>query len=768
MVLDTKSKNYSIIVKIILILLSVSMFAGAVCCAERVVSTAIAYDVGFEDFNGKSLNREVGQSVQLNTLVFRDIAYMDNGIFFENSDAIRKELSSKRDDFVNAALSAYKSNRSEYDRAVRYDEEEFGEFFTYDYLIEYHSNEYYFDFTIHVYESDGIDFGTTSDEDAEAKFNIIFDEFINTNNFSNYVYDLYPSEATADLCFVVKDTKNHLTFSNVDDFDEEILKEREFAFIVKNGNVVYSNGFNPIFEDESNTFRKDLEYYAYVEPDNTCYNDYTAAIDSANKCRGINLLSNTIAAGVMALLSLVFAVIGFAICGKKDKNGKIKRALIDKVPTDLHLALTVGAQIGLGFLFAFVYDTILNFAYPFERYLYFAVYGIAALIWALLMEFLTSFIRVCRSEKKVYQNTLLYLIIKYIIIKPCGFLFRNLKSLFAYQPANFKKSLRAIIIGYGILNALFLFLFFLCVMINAPGGFGFLFLLSVGINIALFVFIVRYIKTLDTIITAAHFRQPPQVDYNKLPNSLKTLVNSLNYTRTELQNAVDKAVRDERMRTELITNVSHDLKTPLTSIITYVDLLKNCDIENEDAKEYIAVLDEKGSRLKRLIDDLIEASKITSGVINVESINLNLSELATQAVVEHQQEFADNGLTLVFKGDEKNIGAFADGKKTYRIIENLISNARKYSLRGTRVYADVYETQNFSIFEIKNTSAEALNISPDELKQRFVRGDKSRANEGNGLGLSIAEELCKAQGGHLNITIDGDLFKVQVMLPKTK
>ncbi|MBR3150023.1 MAG: HAMP domain-containing histidine kinase, partial [Eubacterium sp.] len=213
---------------------------------------------------------------------------------------------------------------------------------------------------------------------------------------------------------------------------------------------------------------------------------------------------------------------------------------------------------------------------------------------------------------------------------------------------------------------------------------------------------------------------------------------------------------------------SHDLKTPLTSVINYVDLLKGCDIEDKKAKEYIVVLDEQGKKLKRLIDDLIEASKITSGVINIELININLSELATQAVVEHQQEFSNNGLELVFKGDKKNISAFADGSKTYRIIENLISNARKYSLKGTRVYSDVYETENYSIFEIKNTSAEQLDISVNELKERFVRGDKSRTNEGNGLGLSIADNLCKAQGGHLNITIDGDLFKVQVMLPKAK
>ena len=170
--------------------------------------------------------------------------------------------------------------------------------------------------------------------------------------------------------------------------------------------------------------------------------------------------------------------------------------------------------------------------------------------------------------------------------------------------------------------------------------------------------------------------------------------------------------------------------------------------------------------MKRLIDDLVEASKITSGVITLNLVQLDLGELATQAVVEHQQEFADNGLELIFKGDKKSLTAVADGTKTFRVIENLMSNARKYSAKGSRVYADVYEQDNTAVFEIKNVSAQKLDISANELKERFVRGDKSRNQEGNGLGLSIADSLCKAMHGNMEITIDGDLFKVKVILPK--
>lgn len=247
---------------------------------------------------------------------------------------------------------------------------------------------------------------------------------------------------------------------------------------------------------------------------------------------------------------------------------------------------------------------------------------------------------------------------------------------------------------------------------------------------------------------------------------LKELVRSAQVTNEELRNAVARAVKDEKLRTELITNVSHDLRTPLTAIINYVDLLSQCDIQDEKAKSYIAVLDSKGAKLKRLIDDLIEASKITSGNVTVNPVPINLSELCLQATVEAQEEFEKAGLSLVTKQQSSSHIVIADGSKTYRIIENLLSNARKYSAPSSRVYVDVYDEGNTGVFEIKNVSAQPLDISPDELTERFVRGDKSRNQEGNGLGLSIAKELARLQNGRLEIIIDGDLFKVRVILPK--
>ncbi|MDE5996436.1 MAG: HAMP domain-containing histidine kinase, partial [Eubacterium sp.] len=253
---------------------------------------------------------------------------------------------------------------------------------------------------------------------------------------------------------------------------------------------------------------------------------------------------------------------------------------------------------------------------------------------------------------------------------------------------------------------------------------------------------------------------------DKLPQSLKILADGLESTNAQLQQAVIKAVKDERTKTELITNVSHDLKTPLTSVINYIDLLQKCDIEGEDAKKYMAVIAEKSNKLKRLIEDLIEASKVSSGNVTINKTLINLNELATQAVVEETADIEKNNLQIIFEEAVDKHIVMADGTKIYRVFENLLSNARKYSAPGSRVYARVYSDMHYGYFEIKNISKEPLNISADELTERFVRGDQSRSQDGNGLGLSIAKELCRLNNGELIINIDGDLFKATVKLPK--
>ena len=243
------------------------------------------------------------------------------------------------------------------------------------------------------------------------------------------------------------------------------------------------------------------------------------------------------------------------------------------------------------------------------------------------------------------------------------------------------------------------------------------------------------------------------------------LVQYLNRVGMRVDEAVEKSVRSERMKTELIANVSHDIKTPLTSIINYVDLLGRQNLTNETAKEYIAILDRKSKRLKTLIEDLIEASKASSGAIELEMDVIDFGEIVTQTNGEFEDLFQENKLELECDIPNHELLFLGDGRRVYRILENLYMNTKKYAMPGTRVYVALQEQEEGIVFSMKNVSAAKLNITPEELTERFVRGDSSRSTEGSGLGLSIAKSLTELMQGTFQIFLDGDLFHVEVMFP---
>ena len=250
---------------------------------------------------------------------------------------------------------------------------------------------------------------------------------------------------------------------------------------------------------------------------------------------------------------------------------------------------------------------------------------------------------------------------------------------------------------------------------------------------------------------------------------LKSSVKYLNDISNGFENAVQERMKSERMKAELITNVSHDIKTPLTSIINYVDLLRQENIQNQKAEEYIEILDSKSQRLKKLTEDLVEASKISTGNISLKLEKINVVELIKQATGEFEDKFKEHGLEAIINTDNNEINIMADSRYMYRIIENLYSNIAKYALENSRVYIDIKnigkvsnsDVQNVTI-EIKNISKDKLNISAEELMQRFVRGDKSRTTEGSGLGISIAQNLTELQNGKFELILDGDLFKIRM------
>lgn len=239
----------------------------------------------------------------------------------------------------------------------------------------------------------------------------------------------------------------------------------------------------------------------------------------------------------------------------------------------------------------------------------------------------------------------------------------------------------------------------------------------------------------------------------------------LNMIRTGIQKAVEEGIKADRTKVELITNVSHDIKTPLTSIVNYVDLLKKEDIPSPIAREYIAVLDRQSKRLKKLTEDLVEASKASSGALPVDLQPTDVNVLFSQIVGEYQDRLADCHLTLVAQPPEGQPVVAADSKLLSRVMDNLVSNICKYAMPETRVYVSGTVADGQMTLSFKNVSRAELNISPDELMERFVRGDASRHTEGSGLGLSIAQSLVQLMGGTFRLSIDADLFRADVTLP---
>lgn len=270
--------------------------------------------------------------------------------------------------------------------------------------------------------------------------------------------------------------------------------------------------------------------------------------------------------------------------------------------------------------------------------------------------------------------------------------------------------------------------------------------------------IMKIQQALELISTGA---LDTKLDVSEFHGQEKEVAEAVNHIRDGLMESVNESLKNEKLKADLITNVSHDIKTPLTSIVNYVDLLKRENLGNENARNYIRILDEKSQRLKQLTEDLVETSKITSGNVKLDMQKIDMVELLYQTGGEFNERFEARNLTIVTKIPNKSMYIYADGRQLYRSLENLYTNAAKYALENTRVYVELSNNDNKVVFTIKNVSKNELDIVSDgkvDLTERFVRGEKSRTTEGSGLGLSIAKNLTTLMGGKFEINVDGDLF----------
>lgn len=461
---------------------------------------------------------------------------------------------------------------------------------------------------------------------------------------------------------------------------------------------------------------------------------------------------------VVLVVSLILEAFVFVFllsaAGHHGETGEIRPSFIDKIPFDLYTALTVFAGI---FLIAAMAEVSYSNTAMLVVVLIAALGVIAALISLLWCMSLAVRIKLGTTIKSC------------IIYRVGAWCLRLIKKVFY----TFKDGLKAIPMfpRAVLIIAAILFVEFLWIAIAGTSSgkqlFGWFIERAVLVLATLYV-LLSMKQLLEAGQRIAKGELDCKVDTSKLRGPFKEHGEDLNSITDGMNRAVGERMKSERFRTELITNVSHDIKTPLTSIINYVDLLEKEQPENEKMREYLEVLDRQSAKLKKLIDDLLEASKASSGSLSVNLTECELGILLDQMAGEYSEKLSAAGLELILTKPEESVKIMADGRHMWRIFDNLLNNICKYAQRGTRVYLDLTADALKAAVTFRNISATRLNISGDELTERFVRGDSSRNTEGSGLGLSIAQSLAQLQKGALDITVDGDLFKVVLRFDRIK
>lgn len=451
--------------------------------------------------------------------------------------------------------------------------------------------------------------------------------------------------------------------------------------------------------------------------------------------------------GLTIFLTVLFAVLTLfcfcflmASCGHWQGRDGIHLTWLDRIPADVWLIVPLC-------LFYMGWEA---FYYEWGRIFF------CAALTPLLLLFLCVFSAQCKAGT-VLRGTLIARFIRLVwrIMKATG---RGLYRIAKGLPLMWKTALVTLAL---------VFIEFILFIQDYYGTRAAPFLLLKLLELLAILYIALSLRTLQKggeAMADGDFSQ--NIDTKRLIGDFKRYGQRMNDLRSGMEQAVQEQTRAERMKTELITNVSHDIKTPLTSIVNYVDLLQKEDVQSETAREYIAVLDRQSRRLKKLTEDLVEASKASSGALPVDLQPTDVSVLFDQIVGEYQDRLADCRLTLVARPPEQAVSVYADGKLLSRVMDNLVSNICKYALEDTRVYAVAACDEEHVTISFKNVSRAELNISPDELMERFVRGDASRHTEGSGLGLSIAGSLVQLMGGTFHLSIDGDLFRADITLPR--
>lgn len=467
------------------------------------------------------------------------------------------------------------------------------------------------------------------------------------------------------------------------------------------------------------------------------------------------------------LLFIVTFVWLTAVAGRKSSDEEMHLCFFDRWPTELSAGLVLLAWLLVVALFL-QGRSILNLAdYQVSRLqaadtqgsllnayqlLLLTIGGFYTLFW-LQIGYLSLVRRI--KAKQLWKNSILRRLL-HLTVKILRYIRRKFHALADFYSRNTAARLK---VTFGFLGYIFFKYFIFGLLFGS-------FFLSCMADLLILVYGIKKAYQREQIIKGLKEISGGNLQYkiplDRLSGDDKRIAEYINNIGSGLDAAVENSVKNERMKTELITNVSHDLKTPLTSIISYIDLLKRENFTDPKIQEYLNILETKAARLKVLTEDVVEASKASTGNLTLNMTNLDFVEMLHQVIGEFEERFEEHHLTMMVHFPDEPSMICADGQRLWRVLENIFGNVTKYAMENTRVYAEVKNARSQVIFTLKNISAQPLNFAAEELTERFVRGDVSRNTEGSGLGLSIAKSLTELQGGKFQLYLDGDLFKVTI------
>ena len=478
---------------------------------------------------------------------------------------------------------------------------------------------------------------------------------------------------------------------------------------------------------------------------------------------------------VGAVGTLACLVFVFVSAGRRKGSEGASLNVADRLPLDLYAAICWAAVFGLLLAVVAVADTMIDNTWPFlvtrNGVMFVVTVAICAYTGILiaLAPFLSFATRIKVGGGIWWRNTLICWVCRlcWRVIKWCWGLVKRFFGWIWYMLRKIPVVPGAALIAFIVIFVNFLLFVWMrgSYYSTAPVFFMFLFDLVIFVAICFGAWQMKSLKAAGERMARGEIDE--KIDTQHMYWEFKHHAENLNSIGDGMAAAVEQRMKSERLKTELITNVSHDIKTPLTSIVNYVDLLQKPHTPEQES-EYLEVLDRQSKRLKKLTEDLVEASKASTGNMNVNIVRTNTREIIEQSLAEYGRRMEQGNLTVIVNIPDEPPHAMADGRLLWRVLDNLFNNVVKYALPGTRVYITSELDGGEAVISVKNISRDPLNISAEELMERFVRGDASRHTEGSGLGLNIAQSLVNLMHGKFSLSVDGDLFKAEIRLPKAK